>query len=400
MWSILHRLPGYVSTVQSVSQSGFLVTCTWDRVTRVFDISQVKAVATFVGHTGFIRRAEITPDGRYVITASPTFRVEGQFHPVRVSAKESLRFSQQTARHPLDLKSWEFDQGDGSVRKWDVRCGSCVFELKRHELWQFSSSTDGRYVALLTPEECDRKSCRGRTEVWDTERQSMVDAIASDVLAGTSPLGFLSSPPIVFLRRGADVEAISLTNGDCRFRIRPEKCNTESVKKADRVKFIIANEDETRVAVAFEQGPVEIWDADRGCRLLVLEQETQDAEVMQFSHVDEMLLVAANRGGLCVVSAATGKIVRAIVDKFYQGDSATISHDGRHILIQEFGRGARMVESVSGSVVAELGLGESKGFKPGVLPPCEGLYVPRVHFSKLGHCLTNAHNNPIVWVST
>lgn len=193
------------------------------------------------GHTKTVSSVCVSPNGDYVLSASP----------------------------------------DSTVRIWDVKTGKCVGKHKG--LWAVAMSPDGKYFASLTS---DNSFC-----VWDFSTSQCVyrDAIDNDDIFET----------ILFSPDNTLVTASSL--GFIDFWNVTKKKHVRRVKDHEGTVYSVSfSSDGKLFASASEDAKIRLWNTTDGTCLDTLEEHQDKVLSVNFSN-NGNYLVSASKDGRCVV---------------------------------------------------------------------------------------------------
>jgi small GTP-binding protein len=164
----LRVLKGHASTVWGVTvtpDGRTVVSCSYDKTLRVWDIETGQCRATFEGHTSFVRGVAVTPDGKTVISCSDdkTLKVwdieTGQCR----ATFEGHTFEVNDVAVTPDGKTIVSGSWDLTLMVWDLETGQCRATLEGHTntVWSVAVTPDGKTVV---------SSSYDRTlKVWDLE---------------------------------------------------------------------------------------------------------------------------------------------------------------------------------------------------------------------------------------
>jgi WD40 repeat protein/energy-coupling factor transporter ATP-binding protein EcfA2 len=322
---------GDLLTVSFSPDGKLALTAGEDSTARIWDASTGRLLAVLVGHTGPIPFAEFTPDGRFVVTAGGDVRVweatggaaailRGHEGPVA-----SARFS------PDGRWIVSSDVFSGNARIWDTSTGSLESELRpplppgaeRHLFPTFSA--DGRLVLTsgFIGGPPGPPSKQEPTRLWDRA--------TGEMLAEFPP------PP----------------EGACSVPLGPGEKN-EPCSAPDAA----LSPDGTRVATISEfDGTLRIWDVADGTVLETI-RLGQHVEGVEWTP-DGKWIIALVEERIQVIDATTLRTIREFGPEqgggiFLPAVSPTVSADGSLVAVGYGDRTARVWETETGRLVAEL----------------------------------------------
>ena len=205
---------------------------------------------------------------------------------------------------------------------------------------------------------------------------------------------------MIFLGKGGcSIEAWSLDEGRRNFVNRPNALSTAIIGMPNRIRTLAVSPSQTVAAVGFERQPVELWNIERGTRTKLMGKQTSDAEFLEFSSDNRVVLVAGRGRGVELYGVETADLHCAVKDQFSSSYSAAVSCDGKQVLVQRFHEDAVIYCTTSEGTRAILKSHAMSVLQaPDILPPRGmGMMLPKVHFSRSGRVVTNANYYPHIW---
>lgn len=144
----------------------FIVSGSWDRTVRIWDVSTGRELRRFIGHTGLVNSVAWSPDARQVVSASRdgTIRVWDVGATSVPVVPRGHRGNVLGVAFSSDGEQIATGSTDGTVRVWKTRTIEEMACLTGHQAWVWcvSFSPDGRLLASGSED--------GTVRIWDLER--------------------------------------------------------------------------------------------------------------------------------------------------------------------------------------------------------------------------------------
>jgi hypothetical protein len=155
----------FVSACAVTPDGRRMVSASWDKTLKVWDLESGRAVATLVGHVDRVSACAVTPDGRRVVSASEdkTLKVwdleSGRAVATLVGHADKVRACAVTPDGRRVVSASE----DKTLKVWDLESGRAVATLDGHVAWVTACAVtpDGRRVVSASADQT--------LKVWDLE---------------------------------------------------------------------------------------------------------------------------------------------------------------------------------------------------------------------------------------
>ena len=250
LWDVATRKPivrfsphGAVAAADISPDGKLLVTGSWDRSAKIWDIASGKAVRKLDGlHQGYVNSVEFSPDGQTILTGSD----------------------------------------DGTARLWDVATGTpdeIVFQGHKSRIRQACFSSNGARVLTTANDKTAR--------IWDRQTGETMQTLVGHewaVLCGE------------FSRDG---ERIITGSEDNTARIWDASTGEPLLKLAghtDSITSVTFSPDGRRAMTASQDNTAKLWDAETGKEILTLTGHHQELTSVRFSPSGDAVLTSGRDG--------------------------------------------------------------------------------------------------------
>jgi WD40 repeat protein/class 3 adenylate cyclase len=377
-----------------------IVTASYDKTARIWDVSKGREVAVLKGHQGPVERAGFSPDGRRVITAArdATARIWDVDSGAQLFALQPVGDFPTAVFDPSGERA--LTAGENSpVLLWDARTGTKLLSVKTKADSLAGFSPDGRKFAT---------SQTRRVFIWSTEdgaliRECPVITYAStltfspdgsrllvgswgtfsygnfpalwDVLTGTQIarlVGHKSDTQLQGVTFSHDGRRIATVSLDGSARIWDGKSGTlldvlgqesPNLKLSDigpddrdhEMNSAFSPEDRL-LATASINGPIRIWDVGRAALFTTITGQRALIEHLEFNPVDSNILLTASHDGTARLWDIDGILTTALPHE-YPPTFAVFSPDSVHLLTGGGDAKAHLWD-VAGREIAEFDTGE------------------------------------------
>jgi WD40 repeat protein len=297
----------------------------------VWDARSGAEVLTLKGHTGWVRSASFSPDGR-------TLAAAGLDRTVKLwevaTGKEVATFR----GHPLfGLMSYSPDGrtlavvgSDNTVQFWDTAAGKVVPELRSPRgVTDVSYSPDGRTLALVTPDMAHRPNGRialvaqvpnGAVEIWDAHTTNEVVVLRGH--SGTVARVVYSPDGRTLASAGGD-RTVKLWDAATGREIRTLRGH------AGAVLGVAFSPDGRTLASASEDKTIKLWNAATCEEVRTLRGHGDGVGCVAYSPDGRTLASAGADNTVKLWNAATGEDLRTLSGHPYAVDCVAFSPDGR-----------------------------------------------------------------------
>jgi WD40 repeat protein len=403
---LVHHQTAVFNHDAGVTQAAFnrtgdrVVTASYDKTARIWDVSKGKEIATLRGHEGPVERAGFSPDGRRIITAARdgTARIW-----------DSNSGAQRAVLEPVgDYPTAVFDSNGDRVLTagqnsqtslWDARTGTKLLSLDSTGDGLACFSPDGRSFAT---------SRQRRVFVWNAEDGALIHEspvgtyaftltfnpdgsrllIGSwgtisygnlpalwDVLAGTQIARFEGHKSdtqlqgAIFSHDGRRIATVSLHgsariwDGKSGFLLdvlgqESPNLRLSDIGQDDRNHEMSSafSPDDRLLATASMNGPIRIWDVGRASLFTTITGHRALIEHLEFSPADGNVLLTASHDGTARLWDVDG-ILTTVLPYEYPPTFAVLSPDNVHLLTGGGDAKAHLWD-VAGHEIAEFHTGE------------------------------------------
>jgi WD40 repeat protein/serine/threonine protein kinase len=242
---------GAIASVDISPDGTLLVTGSWDRTAKIWDIHTGKAVIKLEGsHRGFVNSVRFSPDGKAILTASD----------------------------------------DGSARLWDVATGQPkmpVFNLPGTRIHQAVFQADGNRILTVSGDRLGR--------IWDVQTGKLCYELAGHEWAVLC--GQFSSDGHKIVTGSEDNRAI-LWDGSTGQQLHTLSGHTGSITA------VAFSADGRRVLTGSEDNLIKLWDAETGKEILTLSGHLEAVTSVHFSPQGQSALSSGRDGRAILWPAA------------------------------------------------------------------------------------------------
>jgi WD40 repeat protein/serine/threonine protein kinase len=336
-------LTGHTDEVRSAvfSPDGSrIVTASYDRSARVWDVASGAQTLKLSGHSNRLRYAAFSPDGRRIVTASldKTARIWDA-----ATGKELMVLQGHTdrIRHAVfspDGRRVVTASYDKTARIWNAETGQEIMQIAGHAALVASAafSSDGRRVLTASFDNTAR--------VWDA-------LSGKELLRINSPLGGFNRAAF-----SPSDDRIVTSSDDTTVRIWDAATGRAILLLGGHeqaVEWAAFSADGNRVVTASDDDTVRVWDALTGRQMLMLKGHRYPVVGAAFSP-DGLLVVSASGDHTARIWNAAGGEVKLLKGHTQALPGADYSADGLRIATASVDRTARVWDAASGAQLAVL----------------------------------------------
>jgi WD40 repeat protein len=383
---------GWIAAAAFSPDGRYVLTGSWDRTARLWEIATGKELRRFEGHTSAVLSVAFSSDGRYVLTGSGLGDYSVRLWDTK-TGKEVRRF----VGHGGDVKSVAFSidgqhvmtgagSFDRSVRLWNMNTGK---ELRRlGELCpspeSIAFSRDNRYVLVGGEETTVR--------MWDMntskQQRQFVGHSAWVYSVAFSPDGRY------VLTGGGDKTARlweASTGREVR-RFEPHTATVAAVAFSPDGRYVLTGSDKD----------VRLWDPETGKELRRFEGHSGQVDSVAFSPNGDYVLTASWDSTARLWKTNSGKELRRFESHADSVESVAFSPDGRHVLTGGGDGSARLWEMDTGRELRRLHGHSRPPFSvDSSMARYTGDFDPKISvaFSPDGRYLLTGGDDAIAWLS-
>ncbi len=294
-----------------------IVTTSWDKTAKIWDVQTGKLIANLVGHSEEVKSAIFSSDGKKILTFSQDYTAKiwdaqnGKllFDLVGHTAKIlSAKFS--TDGKMILTNSW-----DKRAKIWDVQTGKLLANLIGHTKKVTSAifSPDAKKI-LTTSEDLTLK-------LWDAQNGKLLVNIA----VGSD--NYISA---TFIENGKNILTASWNHSPKVWDVQTGKLILELADTSTTTAEYISNA-KTIVTTSNYNHSVKLWDAQNG---KLLANIVGDSGVYTFAEVspDDFKIMIHFRNNIKLLDAQNGEFLSSIAVNDNEYNSAKFSPDGLNIM--------------------------------------------------------------------
>lgn len=320
-----------------------VVTGSDDYTARVWDAATGALVTELAGHSGSVVAAHFSPDGKQVVTASRdgTARVWNAGTGALVAELAGHSGSLRSAHFSPDGRQVLTAGDDKTARVWDVKIGLVATELPG-SISRASFSPSGRYVASIGDD--------GSARVWDVARVTVVRRLSIENALVT---GAAFSP---------DERQVVTAGNDGSAWIWDITSDTPIAKLEGYGSPLLSatfSSDGRQVLTLSEDTTARVWDARTGQESELLRSYTYEALGTSWNPKSQQVLTINRDPNTKYYSVWLWSPEKPSSPLLLRGDaqaikSATYSLDGKHLVTAGEDAKARVWDTATGAVTAEL----------------------------------------------
>jgi len=251
------HIAGYTRSITSVAFSSDgtrLLTGSWDRTAKLWDVATGSCIRTFIGHISSVMSVAFSPDGTRILTGS----LDGMGGIAKLWDVATGVCIRTYSEHTDMVSSVAFSpdgacvltgSDDGTAKLWDVATGSCIRTFAGHAggIWSVAFSPDGTHV-LTGGNDWEAK-------IWDVATGSCIRTFIGHA-SYVSSVAFSPDRPQVLTGSYDDTAKIwDVATGSC---IRTFIGHTASIHS------VTFSPDGTKVLTGSSDPIVKLWDAETG----------------------------------------------------------------------------------------------------------------------------------------
>lgn len=295
-------LRGHADRLSAVTWSPdgqYVLTGSYDRTARIWDMATGQTVRTFIGHADAVTSVAWSPDGQKILTGS-----------------------------------W-----DNTARIWNVETGNTVLTLTGHSNWvsSVSWSPDGQLIATGSMDHTAR--------LWSAETGETVQTLVGHTEWVRSAEWSVDGQRIL---TGSYDGTASLWDARTGICLRTFRGHTNAVAS------VAWSSTGQQALTASEDGTVRLWDIATGETLRVLYVHTSPVYTVVWSPDGNQALTGSEDGSVRIWDVATGTVERTLPGHTGWISSVAWSRDGRYVVSSSEDATARICDLVAGAKLSTL----------------------------------------------
>jgi WD40 repeat protein len=328
-----------------------VLTASEDKTARLWEAESGKLLATFKGHTDWVRSAVFSPDNRRVLTASGD-------KTARLWEAESGKLLATFQGHTDAVTSAVFSpdgqqiltaSNDKTARLWEAESGKLLAAFQGHTDAVTSAvfSPDGRQVLTASQDKTAR--------LWEAKSGTVLAAFQGH---GGAVESAVFSPDGQRVLTASDDKTARLWEAQSSKLLATFKDHDALLYSA------VFSPDGRRVLTASEDQTARLWEAESGERLAIFKGHTDAVTSAVFSPDGQRVFTASGDGTARLWEAESGTLLATFQGHTDAVTSAVFSPDSRRVLTASEDKTARLWEAESGKPLATFEGHTSAVFSP------------------------------------
>ncbi|NTU41812.1 MAG: NACHT domain-containing protein [Nitrospirales bacterium] len=333
---------GSVTSVTFSPDGKTLVTGSWDKTARLWDVESGREIKTFQAHSDSISSVAVSPDGKTLVTGgwdktARLWDVESGREIMTLQAHSEVVTS--VAFSP-DGKIFATGSRDKTARLWDVESGREIRTLQTHSasIASVAFSPDGKILVTGGWDNTAR--------LWDVEYGREIRTIHVPVTPVTS---------VVFSHNGT-ILATGGMDGTARLwdvasgkEIRPLQACLESI-----IESIAFSPDGSTLATGSVDNTARLWDVASGREIRTLQAHSEHVTSVAFSPDGSTLATGSVDKTARLWDVASSREIRTLQAHSEHVTSVAFSPDGKTLGTGSYDNTARLWDVASGREIRTL----------------------------------------------
>ncbi len=368
-----------------------VVSASWDKTLKVWEVETGQVVVTLEGHEGGVSGCAVTPDGRRVVSASEdgTLKIwevetgrelatlkghqggvsgcavtpDGQ-RVISASADGTLKvWDAKTGRELATLKGHEGGVSgcavtpdgqrvvsaswDKTLKIWDVETGRELATFKGHGDWVKGCAVmpDGRRVVSSSDDKL--------LKVWDVETRRVLATLEGHGDWVKSCAVMLDGRRVVSSSEDGTLKVWDVETGGGLSTLKEHEGG---------VSGCAITPDGRRVVSAYEDGKLKVWDVETGCELVTLKGHTGRVIGCVMTPDGQRVVSASEDGALKIWKVKTRRVLSTVDDNWGRMNCCAMTPDGRRV-VSGFSDGVLVVWDAERRCVLAWLKGHKRGVK-------------------------------------
>ena len=326
---------GHSEGIRSVAFSPdgqFVLTASPDNTARLWEAASGRELRRFEGHTNAVSSAVFSQDGRYILTGSADdtarlWNAETGKELQRFLGHEGMVYS---VAFSIDGRRVLTGGGDKTARLWDASTGK--------ELLQFRLNGDVRSVAFSPDGSMVLTSGFGIAKLWDAET-------GKELRQFSGHTSYVYS--VAFSRDGSRILTGSDDNTARLWNVETGE-ELQRFNHSDWIFAVALSPDGRWVLTGSEDHAAELWDSRTGMQVRRFEGHSKTVNSVAFSPDGQKVLTGSEDRTARLWNLETGKEMQRFEGHTSWVDSVAFSPDGRRLVTGSAGNTAFLWDSETG----------------------------------------------------
>ncbi|MCY6494585.1 beta-propeller domain-containing protein [Leptolyngbya sp. GGD] len=360
---LLRTLTGHTAWVNGVAvtpNGRYILSASWDNTVKVWELSTGKEVRTLTGHTNSVMDVAVTSDGRYILSASSdnTVKVWELSTGKEVHSLTGHTDSVKGVAVTPDGRYILSASKDNTVKVWELSTGKEVHSLTGHtgSVMDVAVTPDGRYILSA--------SWDNTVKVWELSTGKEVRTLTGHT---GSVWGVAVTPDGRYILSASLDKTVKVWELSTGKEVRTLTGHTNSVWG------VAVTPDGRYILSASEDNTVKVWELSTGKEVHSLTGHTDSVMDVAVTPDGRYILSASWDNTVKVWELSTGKEVYSLTGHTNSVMDVAVTSDGRYILSASWDKTVKVWELSTGKEVRTL-TGHTGSVK-GVAVTPDGRYI-------------------------
>ncbi|MGK3969538.1 AAA family ATPase [Sorangium sp. So ce118] len=346
MWTGEERtLSGHSGPVNAcaVSPDGQrIVSASWDRTLKVWDLASGKLLSTLEGHSGWVNACAVSPDGQRIVSASTdsTLKVWDLASGKLLSTLEGHSGDVNACAVSPDGQRIVSASTDSTLKVWDLASGKLLSTLEGHSdrVNACAVSPDGQRIVSASND--------STLKVWDLASGKLLST-----LEGHS--GGVNACAV----NPDGQRIVSASSWDSTLKVwdlASGKLLSTLEGHSGGVNACAVSPDGQRIVSASRERTLKVWDLASGKLLSTLEGHSGGVTACAVSPDGQRIVSASDDRTLKVWDLASGKLLSTLEGHSGWVNACAVSPDGQRIVSASWDRTLKVWDLASGKLLSTL----------------------------------------------